>query len=296
MKKLFLTISTFLIVVCNFNVSAADDGKLFPYPEPPEEMVNLYQRCNFFVDKFWEKCDLKGAFSSRAKLNTAFKDWLSFMPYASADTVYQAIERFNNNFKKDGQRAAIVAQMAEGWLYSDTASYQSDELYSKFVDATLANKKISSEVRKHYEAHKLILDNSSVGSTLPNIKLTRPDGSTTTFADDSTEYTLIMVYNPGSLDSRFARVRLSTDMVLNQLNDQNVVRVVTLRNGPADATFAVEATTMPENWLNVASEETSKYFDMRLDPMIYYVDKNHKIIGKQLSVDKILEAFRSMIK
>ncbi len=295
MKRLIYTISVFLLITF-FKVSAADVNQLFPYPEPPAEMTNLYQRCNFLVDKFWEKCDLKGAFSSRAKLNSAFRDWLSFMPYASADTVYQSIDRFNQHFKKDGQRAAIVAKMAEGWLYSDTASYPSDELYSRFVDAAVANKKIDSDIRKHYEAHKLILDNSSVGRVIPDIKLTRADGFTTTFSADSADYTLLLVYNPGSIDAKFARVRLSADMVLNQLNNQGVVRVVTLCNGPADTSFAVEAAAMPEKWLNVASEETSKYFDMRLDPTIYYLDKDHRIIGKHLMVDNILEAFRSMIQ
>lgn len=295
MKRIIHSIA--LLLLLSFSKAyAADANKLFPYPEAPQEMTNLYQRCNFLVDKFWEKCDIKGAFSSRAKLNMAFRDWLSFMPYASADTVYMSIDRFNQNFKKDGQRAAIVMQMAEGWLYSDTASYPSDELYSRFVDAAVANKKINADLRKHYEAQKLILDNSSVGKVVPDIKLTRADGTTTTFSADSANFTLLMVYNPGSMDARFAKVRLSADMVLNQLNDQGIVRVVTLRNGPADTDFAVDATSMPQNWINVASDETSKYFDIRIDPTIYYLDNEHRIIGKQLSVDNILEAFRSMIK
>ena len=85
-------------------------------------------------------------------------------------------------------------------------------------------------------------------------------------------------------------------MVLNQLNDAGVVRVVSLYAGEPDAAFSTAVTSFPESWINVASPETASYFDMRLKPAIYYLDKDHKIIGKELSVDNILNAFGKLIK
>ncbi len=292
---IFVVLSS--LVSLTTRLSAQDfSDRLFPYPEPPKDMVNLYERCNYLVYKFWDQCDLKSALSSKAKLNKAFGDWLGFMPYASADTVRLAIDNFHKSFKKNGKLALEVARMAESWLYSDTAAYMSDELYGLFVDAAVANKKLPAEDRQHYESQKLILDNSSEGSQLPDLKLTAADGTVTSFYADSAVNTLLMVYPPDCLDCSFARVRLSADMVLNQLNDQGVVRVVTLYAGEPDAAFAKAVANFPPKWINVASAETERYFDMRIKPSLYYLDKDHKIIGKHLNVDNILEAFRSMIK
>lgn len=295
MKKILLTISACVVFIAQ-SVMAQNDSKLFPYPEPPKDMTNLYERCNFLVYKFWDQCNIKAAFSKRAKLNEAFGDWLSFMPYASADTVYIAIDNFHKSFKKSGEQSLAIAKMAEAWLYSDTAQYRSDELYGRFVDEAAANKKIPAEERRYFEVQKKILDNSSVGKMVPDIELTKADGTKTSFYADSAEFTLLFVYPKDCLDCSFARVRLSADMVINQLNEAGIVRVVSLYAGEPDASFFTAATSFPEKWLNVASPQTEEYFDMRIKPALYYLDKEHRIIAKDLSVDNIITAFQKLIK
>ena len=105
-----------------------------------------------------------------------------------------------------------------------------------------------------------------------------------------------MIYRPDCIDCNFARVRLSADMVLNQLNDGGVVRVMSLYAGEPDAEFAAAVTAFPDKWLNVAAPEVEKYFDIREYPALYYLDKDHRIIGKDLKVENILKAFQSLIK
>lgn len=294
MKRLLLIIS--LSVTLSSIAIAQSDNRLFPYPEPPKDMTNLYERCNYLVYKFWDQCNIKSAFSTKSKLNTAFGDWLGFMPYASADTVYLAIENFHKLFRKSGEQSYEIAKMAETWLYSDSAQYRSDELYSRFVDEAVANKKIPAEKRRYFERQKKILDNSSVGKIVPDINLTKADGSKTSFFADSSSYTILFIYENDCFDCSLARVRLSADMVVNQLNDAGIVRVVSLYNGEPDAEFSTAVTAFPEKWINVASGETDSYFDIRVKPAIYYLDKDHRIIGKELSVDNILDAFRKLIK
>lgn len=295
-KKKYL-IAVFLLVslFTGVGLQAQPKDRLFAYPDPPADMVNLYERCNFLVTKFWEPCDMKSALSKRAALNGAFGDWLSFTPYASADTVYMAIDRLQEKIKKSADQQLAVIQMAEAWLYSDTAQYRSDELYSRFVDYAVASKKLPADVRRYYAEHKLRLDYGSEGKIVADIPLTLADGSKTSFSADSSAYTLLMIYRPDCFDCSFARVRLSADMVLNQLNDGGVVRIMSLYAGEPDAEFSAAATAFPEKWLNVASPEVEKYFDIRDYPAIYYLDKDHRIIGKDLKVENILKAFQTLL-
>lgn len=296
MKKILIAVYALYILFAGVSANAQNDNRLFAYPEPPADMVNLYERCNFLVNKFWDPCDMKSALSKRAALNSAFGDWLSFTPYASADTVYMSIDKLQQKIKKSADQQLAVIHMAEAWLYSDTAQYRSDELYSCFVDYAVASKKLPADVRRHYEEQKLRLDYGSEGKIVADIPLTRTDGTTTSFANDSSSYTLLMIYKPDCLDCSFARVRLSADMVVNQLNDGGIVRVMSLYAGQPDAEFAAAAAAFPEKWLNVASPDVEKYFDIRSYPAIYYLDKDHRIVGKDLKVENILKAFQTLIQ
>lgn len=295
MKRIIIALTAIMALAVP-HIASQTDNRLFPYPEPPEEMTNLYERCSFLVDKFWERCNFKSAFSAKAKLNAAFGDWLGFMPYASADTVYSAIDRLHEKVRKSGEQSLEVVRMAEGWLYSDTAQFRSDDLYSRFVDAAVANKKIPVEERRRYESHKRILDSSRVGAVIPDLELTLADGTKRGFHADSSDFTLLFIYDGDCPDCSLARVRLSADMVLNQLNDAGVVRVMSLYAGEPDAAFSEAVSSFPSNWLNAASAEAALDFDLREKPSIYYLDKDHKILAKNLVVDNILNAFRSMIK
>ncbi len=294
MKKLILVITT-LIALGSGLLRAQNETTLFPYPQVPQDMANLYDRCNFLVDKFWERCNFKSAMSSRARLNKAFGDYIGFMPYATVDTVYMSIDRLMESVRKSAEQSAAFAEMAEAWLYSDTAQYRSDELYYRFLGHTAVNKKIPAEQRRRYEAQKRILDNSRVGATLPDIELTKADGSKTTMAADTSDYTLLFIYAPDNFDCTLARTRLSADMVLNQLNDAGIVRVMSLYAGEPDASFNAAVSAMPSGWINVASPMASEIFDLRHFPAIYYLDRNKKVLGKNLEVDNILAAFRSLM-
>lgn len=294
MKKLILVITAFLALGTG-QLRAQNETTLFPYPQVPQDMANLYDRCNFLVDKFWERCNFKSAMSSRAKLNKAFGDYIGFMPYATVDTVYMSIDRLMENVRKSGDQAEVFGEMAEAWLYSDTAQYRSDELYYRFLNHTAVNKKIPAETRRRFEAQKRILDSSRVGATLPDIELTKADGSKTTMAADTSDFTLLFIYSPDNFNCTLARTRLAADMVLNQLNDAGIVRVVSLYAGAPDASFSEAVSAMPSGWINVASPVAGEYFDLRYFPAIYYLDRNKKVLGKNLDVDNILAAFRTLM-
>ncbi|MDE7031731.1 MAG: DUF5106 domain-containing protein, partial [Muribaculaceae bacterium] len=89
MKKLIYSIFTAVALIFSIGTkaSAQTDNTLFTYPQAPDELTTLYQRCNYLVDHFWDRCNYSTAFLNKKKLNDAFGHWIGFMPYATADTV-----------------------------------------------------------------------------------------------------------------------------------------------------------------------------------------------------------------
>lgn len=295
MKKSILTL---IILLCAFArpAHASADESLFPYPVAPDEKTLLSERCNYLVDHFWDRCNLKQAFSSLSRLDKAFGDWLAFMPYATADTVHMAIDRLITDVKKSGPNTLELGKIAERWLYCDTAEYASEELYYPFAKAVAIHKKISSGDKARFEAQVKILECSQVGVTAPDFRFTAPDESEHTLSE-ATAHNIILFFNdPDCSDCTLAKVRLSADYSTNALIEAGALQIVSIYPGEATEEWKEKAGTYPSNWIVGASDEIDTMFDLRNPPVFYYLDEERKILAKNLIIDNILNALRLMLQ
>ncbi|MDE6331775.1 MAG: DUF5106 domain-containing protein, partial [Muribaculaceae bacterium] len=272
MKRIIYSILTAISLIAGTSTAALAQNTetLFPYPTPPEELSNLYQRCNYLVDHFWDKCNLTTAFLSKQRLNNAFGDWVGFMPYATADTVHMAIDKLVDKVKKSGPNTLTLARMAESWLWSDTAEIRSEELYLPFAKAAANHKKISGADRARFSAHIKQIENSSVGSQLPSLKLTAPDGTKSLLSDYDCTNLVIFFNDPDCTDCNMARVRLSANHNAKRLIEAGKLTILSIYPGnPDDTLWLAAATEYPDNWIVVAAPDADEFFDLRETPAIY---------------------------
>lgn len=296
MKKFIYSIFTAIAITLGVSapVSAQNDDTLFPYPVAPESITNLYQRCNYLVDHFWDKCNYSTAFMSRNKLDDAFGTWVGFMPYATADTVHIAVDRLIDKVKKSGPNTLTLARMAERWLWADSAEIRSEEIYLPFARAAAGHKKISGADRARFAAQVKQIENSSVGSQLPPMKLVAPDGSQSLLNDYDGKNVVIFFNDPDCTDCNMARVRLSADYNAKRLLDAGKLTIISIYPGePDNAVWLTAATEYPQNWKIVAAPDADDYFDLRATPAIYLA--NGKVIKfKNLPVDNLIDALGVM--
>lgn len=287
MKKLFFTI--FLTVAAAITARGADT--YFPYPTPPEALTTLSERTNYLVEHFWERCNLKSAFSSRAKLAGAFRDYVSFMPYASADTVHESINRLIDKVKGDKNNLLTLGEIAESALYGDSAEVLSDELYIPFAAAVAANKKIPAASRARFEHQARVLANSQVGAVAPALPFETIDGSKSDLSKIESPYTLLFFNDPDCDDCALVKARLAADFSTRQLIDKGILKIVSIYPDSPSDEWKESAARYPETWVVGASEEADDTFDMRNAPVMYFLDKNRKIIAKNMVIDNVINAF-----
>lgn len=277
------------------SAQAQQSQTLFPYPQAPDELATLRQRCNYLVDHFWDRCNFATAFSSKERLNKAFGDWVGFMPHASADTVHMAIDRLIAKFNKEPRKTLDLAQMAENWLWSDTAAIHSDEVYLPFAKAAAGNKKLSAAERARFAAHTRILENSSVGMALPSMQLYSPFGEKSLLSDYKAKMVIVLFNDPECLDCKMTRVRLSADYNANKLIERGDLKIICVYPGGAnDAEWVSVAPEYPKNWVVVAAPDADDLFDLRTMPNIYYADEAGVIRVKNIQIDNLLNAMRML--
>ncbi len=291
MKRILLII---LLIAAGLEarVSAAS-GDLFIYPTAPDTMQNLQSRCDYIVKRFWDRCNFDHGFRNPDKLNRAFGDWISMMPYASADTVYASVDALMARFQKKGPETLELASMAENWLYSDTATMRSSDIYVHFAKAAATSKKLSKAERARFTAQVQIIESSSVGSTVPGVPYVKADGSKGTLDDIKDNASILLFFNdPDCLDCRMARGRLSANYHTNQLIEKGQLVIVSIYPGDTDdENWEKSKAEAPANWITVAMPDAADYFDLSSTPLFLFLNSRHKVLAANLDIDYLLGAF-----
>lgn len=283
MKKI---ITSLLFIIATLPIYA--DDIFFQYPQAPENLTTLSQRANYVVEHFWDKCNLKSAFSSRDKMTKAFRDYITYMQFAAKDTTISSINNLIKAVQKTPKNMLTLGEIAEETLYGDSAMFWSDELYLYFANAVINTKKLSKAEKARYKHHSTVLTNSMVGSKLPNFTFTTPKGEKVEF-DSVNAPAIILFFNDiECADCQLAKVRLATNINLNKLINNGVIKIVTIYPGEPSKEWETEVESYPNNWIIGANEEIYDMFDMRTSPTIYQLDDKHTIIAKNLNVEGII--------
>lgn len=271
------------------SAKCADDGRLFPYPDVPEEKTILSERCNHLVYHFWDRANLTTMFSSRQKLHNAIGNWFGFMPYATADTVHISIDALISKVSKSGPNTLTLAQMAEAWVYSDTSEIQSEELYLPFAKAAANHKKISKAERQRFAAQAKVIETSGLNATLPsNLRFKSSDGKTMTIGDLRGESILLAFVDPSCSDCTLDIVRLSADPNVRDMTARGEMTIVMLYADEPDELWTTKTATMPDNWITGTMPDADEYFDLSVIPSYYILGPDYKVVAKQLIADQIL--------
>ena len=283
MKKIIISL---LFIIATLPIYA--DDIFFQYPQAPENLTTLSQRANYVVEHFWDKCNLKSAFSSRDKMTKAFRDYITYMQFAAKDTTISSINNLIKTVQKTPQNMLTLGEIAEETLYGDSAMFWSDELYLYFANAVINTKKLSKAEKARYKHHSTVLTNSMVGSKLPNFTFTTPKGEKVEF-DSVNAPAIILFFNDiECADCQLAKVRLATNINLNKLIDNGVIKIVTIYPGEPSKEWETEVESYPNNWIIGVNEDIYDMFDMRTSPTIYQLDDKHTIIAKNLNVEGII--------
>lgn len=284
MKKIILLI----VALLSLGAGAQDNG-LFQLPIVPENITTLQDRSDYLVEHYWDFCDLGKAFSQRDKMADAFDVYLSLMPYASAEKVFESVDKFMDKINK-GPDVLFIADLAEQKLYGDSAEYASDELYLKFLDKIVANKKVDKNSKLRYQHQQRVLSRSQIGMPAPEFEYIDIDGHKGKFVNDSTKIGTMLFFNdPDCTSCSMARLRLDADVQATRLTGEGYFDIYSVYPGEADEQWKAMAADYPASWRVVASPEVDEIYDLRSSPSFYLINPDGKILFKTDNVDLILD-------
>lgn len=233
---------------------------------------------------------MKKAMKTPERLDSAFRDYISFMPHATMDVVYRSVENLYRSIQNDVSAILSVGQMAENALYGDDAEYWSDELYLKFIEPIILNKKVPSVERARYEHQYNILSKSIEGMVAPSAEYITREGATHNVDAQQAEFVILFFNDPECEDCSMIKLRLDADVKTSSLVASGRLKIVAISVSEASEDWKDAVKDYPSEWEVGASPEIDSIYDIRSIPSIYLLNKEHRIVAKNLNIDVLLRA------
>lgn len=294
MKKILpLILLGLLSVGAMLPAHAADP--LFRYSAVPDSITDIQARTDFYVTKFWQHADMKRVFSSRPRLEEAFVEYLSPMRVATPDSAINSISKLMKSLAKAPENQLFLGQLAEKHLYSDSAEYISDLLYTAFLKPILRNKAIDRNRKLRWQQQFVQLNNSMVGRPLGAVPVTDRQGQPAIYQPDSAKVTVVMIADPDCLDCKIASARLKGNVkVADLIADGSLEMAVLAATDLQGEEWAAYASQYPGSWFVGANPDLDTIIDMRpATPFFIIVDERRLIRAKNLTIDILLNLLGS---
>lgn len=285
-KKFLAVLAIGISAISPIKAEVIEIDPLFEYPIAPEEIVSLTDKSNWLMQHFWDQMDFKKKEAvNQAALNDAFATFVFPMQWAEKTEVDKAVDMMIAQLQKNPTLLVQFTKAAEEALYGKRAKLWIDEIYLKYLDAFLKNKKVSDVRKQRYRRQYNILKNSQIGDFPKSFEFTTPTGDPGNFAPIGV-FTIIEFGDPDCDDCRMAKLKLETDMRFTSLVDRGLVNIMFIIPDPVDG-WQTKLGTYPSNWVVGASDTVSDILDIRNTPSFYIIGKDGKIVAKNASLEEV---------
>lgn len=290
MRKLILL---FTVLMGIMSMSAQEMKKpktLFPYPTVPDTIQTLENRSNYFIANFWNNFNYSKQVkeADNALFESAFADYVEMFRFAHRNVVKSSINDIMNKAQSNMHNFWMFAECAENCLYSANAVLNSDEAYSLFIQSILKSSKLKKNEKERYRRQLAKMNTNQINMTAVDFEYKDRKGDKHKLHETDAVMTLLVFTDPGCEDCRMARLRLSTNVVLNTLIDNKQLAVVFIYPEEYSDDWVETTAGDPEKWLVGAWEDADEYYDLRVLPSIYLLDKEKTILEKHLTVEDLI--------
>lgn len=293
-KKLLIIITVLLSAVSIKAQEVIEISPLFEYPVAPQELSTIQEKCDYLLKNFWNNFNFKKKEPlDQHALNEAFHVYSTSFRYGSAKEVETSVDKLLKSLQGNPMLLLQFTKAAEENLYGPRADFWSDMLYLKFVDALEKNKKISAPRKARFLKQAAPLRTSATGNTAPSFWFEDAERASKQYFPMSTP-TLLIFGNPDDTDWRLNRLRLDSNYRLADALNKGKVNILYII--PFDLSNWQDAVSnYNKRWTLGISENVGEVYDTRLNPSIFLIGTDGKIIKKNMHPDDAAEELLQLL-
>ncbi len=264
-------------------------------PEPPEHYYrnkDLYQQYyvqHFFEGFPWNDPNVFNTPVSDNKIRE-FCNVIYQLDRPDLDTFVVAIL---DKAKTNEQSLYRLFDRMEKILGSITSPYKVEHTYIKMLQDMLAYPNLEENRKRRYGRELENINKNLAGDAVPDFRMVTAKGDTVSLYDIRSEYMILYLQHPTCPTCREVRGRMAKFSALNSAIDKGNLKVLTvyfeddpevwaqyLRSPEANAHYM-------HGWNFDQTIEDKMLYDTRTIPYMFLLDKNKRVVKKDLLVNEI---------
>lgn len=266
---------------------------LFEYISAPEELSTLNEKSDYLVEHFWDNMNFKAANAvDQTALNHAFKVYSTPLRFAEKNKASASVDKLIESLSKNPTLMLQFTKAAEENIYGPRSEVWIDELYVKFLQALVKNKKIQQPRKEKYVKQLTMLEASALGNKAPTFSFENLKGGESSYFPMATPSILIFA-DPSNTDWRLARLRMETNAQLNQAVEKGKINVLFIVPEKTEG-WKEEVANYPQRWTMGCAENLGEKIDIRAKSSVYFasvwfVGSDGKIALKNVPIETAVE-------
>ena len=185
-------------------------------------------------------------------------------------------------------------------LGSNVSPYKMENSYIKMLKYMLSYKNLETARKTRYEHELSIIDKNHTGDILPNFRIVMSNGDTTTFHQIKSDYMLLYLQHPTCPTCREVRGRMANFAALNSAIAKGNLKVLTVYfedDANVWKNFIHSSEANPSylhGWNFDQTIEENNLFDTRTIPYMFLIDKDKRVIRKDILVNEIEDYIKKL--
>jgi hypothetical protein len=275
----------------------------FLLPHIPETLVDPFERAAYLVMHYWDRFDFtnRGLIDRPDITEQAFVNYIDVLHHVPMEKADESLVYTLEKASADTAMYIHFGAMFEKYLYDFNSPFRNEEMYLPVIEQLEKSPLIPEERKSSLRFQKEMAQKNRVGTRAANFSYTLPSGKSHELHKLTSEYTLLIFSNPGCNTCEAVIERLTRSNEVNRalsLNNpgRTMLTILTVYPDEDLDEWLAHLPKMPANWVHGYDKgmkiSREKLYDIRAIPTIFLLDKDKKVILKDVSVDAVELYFR----
>lgn len=270
----------------------------FSPPVMPIMLNNEVDKLNFLALHWWDNfafddisCIQNSNISERA-----FQDFIHICASVNDNIRIKAVNNFMQKTKGDAslQMYRHFYNLAEKYFYNPNSPFRNEEHFALYIDYVLADNSFNQTEKIKPKLHLQDINKNRIGTKASDFEYITSKGTKNRLHNLKTEYILIYFNNPDCEDCKRSSRELKNLKSINQLIAESKLTLLSVYVDEDIEVWQKHQKNIPNNWIDARDgskdfQIQTHLYSIRAIPSLYLLDKEQKVILKDVDVEEIEE-------
>ena len=269
--------------------------RTFEMVSVPSMITDPEERAKYLVEHYWDKFDFGDtAYVHLPEITEqAVSNYIGLMKYVAPEVASSSIKNMMYKAQTDSTVFAYMAGLYEKYLYDPNSPLRDESLYTNVLESILSAP-VFDDVNKIRPAHLLELAlKNKVGEPATDFTYTLANGKTGTLYNIKAPYLLLFFYNPDCHACKEITGQIQVSPLIDKLQKDKTLKILAVYPDEDLEAWKKHIPDVPASWINSYDESISlkndEIYDLKAIPTLYLLDKDKKVILKDVTFNQLEE-------